>query len=220
LKITELQIREIIKKVISEKRDYKDEYKKFQSSTKSKKYRAELNAYNRKKGTYGNGDGLDASHKNGKIVGFEEQSKNRGRAEKSRLKKEGKLDELGGFSIDGSTDFNDTYIAPKRDTSKGDMKTFYQKFSSPEAKKVVDGKLADYVKGLRKLEGKLVKDWMTAAKSGNIDFFDLMRGFNTGDVQRAHKFEIDFLTGVLQRDKIQDRFRSYFKGKKGKHRGK
>tara|TARA_A100001011_G_scaffold201535_1_gene209877 strand:+ start:314 stop:1633 length:1320 start_codon:yes stop_codon:yes gene_type:complete len=70
------------------KRDYKAEYKKFQSSTKSKKYRAELNKYNRQKGTYGNGDKKDASHKGGKIVGFEEQSKNRGRREKSRLKKE------------------------------------------------------------------------------------------------------------------------------------
>ena len=70
------------------KRDYKDEYKKFQSSTKAKKYRAELNKYNRQKGTYGNGDGKDASHKGGKIVGFESQSKNRGRAEKSRLKRE------------------------------------------------------------------------------------------------------------------------------------
>jgi hypothetical protein len=73
---------------MNEERDYKAEYKKFQSSTKSKKYRAELNKYNRKKGTYGNGDGKDASHKGGKIVGFESQSKNRGRAEKSRLKKE------------------------------------------------------------------------------------------------------------------------------------
>ena len=69
------------------KRDYKDEYKKFQSSKKSKKYRAELNKYNRQKGTYGNGDGKDASHKGGKIVGFESASKNRGRKEKSRLKK-------------------------------------------------------------------------------------------------------------------------------------
>jgi hypothetical protein len=77
------------KKVKEEKkRDYKAEYKKFQSSPKMKKYRAELNKYNRKKGTYGNGDGKDASHKGGKIVGFEAQSKNRGRAEKSRLKKE------------------------------------------------------------------------------------------------------------------------------------
>jgi len=78
---------------IKEERDYKDEYNKFQSSTKSKKYRAELNKYNRKKGTYGNGDGKDASHKGGKIVGFESQSKNRGRAEKSRLKKESVLNE-------------------------------------------------------------------------------------------------------------------------------
>ena len=77
----------------AKKRDYKAEYKKYGSSTKAKKYRAELNKYNRQKGTYGNGDKKDASHKGGKIVGFEEQSKNRGRAEKSRLKKEGKLSE-------------------------------------------------------------------------------------------------------------------------------
>jgi len=79
------------------KRDYKAEYKKFQSSTKMKKYRAELNKYNRKKGTYGNGDGKDASHKGGKIVGFEAQSKNRGRAEKSRLKKESLQENLLSF---------------------------------------------------------------------------------------------------------------------------
>ncbi len=70
-----------------EDRDYKDEYKKFQSSKKSKKYRAELNRYNRDKGTYGNRDGKDASHRGGKIVGFEDESTNRGRAEKSRLPK-------------------------------------------------------------------------------------------------------------------------------------
>ena len=83
----------------AKKRDYKAEYKKFQSSPKMKKYRAELNKYNRDKGTYGNGDKKDASHKGGKIVGFEEQSKNRGRAEKSRLKKEGKLSEVRDIKI-------------------------------------------------------------------------------------------------------------------------
>jgi hypothetical protein len=67
-------------------RNYKDEYKKFHDNPKQKKKRAELNKYNRKKGTYGNGDGLDASHKGGKIVGYEPQSKNRGRREKSRKK--------------------------------------------------------------------------------------------------------------------------------------
>ena len=70
---------------VEEDRDYKDEYKKFQSSEKMRKYRSELNKYNREKGTYGNGDGKDASHKDGKIVGMEDQSTNRGRAEKSRL---------------------------------------------------------------------------------------------------------------------------------------
>lgn len=68
------------------KRNYKKEYKKFQSSTAAKKKRAALNKYNRKKGTYGNGDGLDASHKGGTIRGFEPASKNRARIEKSRKK--------------------------------------------------------------------------------------------------------------------------------------
>ena len=67
-------------------RDYKKEYKKFQSSPERIKYRADLVKYNRDRGTYGNGDGKDASHKNGKIVGFEKESKNKGRREKSRLK--------------------------------------------------------------------------------------------------------------------------------------
>ena len=87
----------------AKERDYKDEYKKFQSSTKSKKYRAELNKYNRQKGTYGNGDGKDASHKGGKIAGFESQSKNRGRAEKSRLKKEDIRQEIEEY-VDGILD--------------------------------------------------------------------------------------------------------------------
>ncbi len=78
-------------KEVKKKRDYKAEYKKYGSSTKAKKYRAELNKYNRDKGTYGNGDGKDASHKGGKIVGFESESKNRGRREKSRLKKENNI---------------------------------------------------------------------------------------------------------------------------------
>ena len=68
-------------------RDYKDEYSKFQSSKKMKIKRAKLNKYNRDKGTYGNGDGLDASHdKDGKIKGFVDSSTNKGKKEKSRMK--------------------------------------------------------------------------------------------------------------------------------------
>ena len=68
----------------SKKRDYKYEYEKFQKDKSA--YRAKLNKYNRDKGTYGNGDGKDATHRNGKISGYEDESKNRGRREKSRRK--------------------------------------------------------------------------------------------------------------------------------------
>ena len=88
--------------------------------------------------------------------------------------------------------------------------------SSKEAKKVVDDALRSYSKELRKLQGKVVKDWMSKAKSGVIDFFDLVRGFQHGDSRRAYAYEVDFLMSVLTKDKIIDRFRKYFGGKKGK----
>ena len=136
------------------------------------------------------------------------------------IREEKQLNEDIGQAIDPDVGKNyQQYTSPKRDTSGG-IKMFMQKYSSPEAKKVVEGRLAEYVKQLRKLEGKLIKDWMSAAKSGTIDFFDLVRGFNVGDVKRGHQYEIKFLDGLLTRDKIQDRFRSYFKGKKGKPRPK
>ena len=87
--------------------------------------------------------------------------------------------------------------------------------SSKEAKKVVDDALRSYSKELRKLQGKVVKDWMSKAKSGVIDFFDLVRGFQHGDSRRAYAYEVDFLMSVLTKDKIIDRFRKYFGGKKG-----
>jgi hypothetical protein len=87
-------------------------------------------------------------------------------------------------------------------------------FSSKEAKMVVDDALRQYSKELRKLQGRVVKDWMTKAKAGVIDFFDLVRGFQSGDTSRAHPYEVEFLQKVLTKDKIVDRFRKYFGGKK------
>ena len=58
-------------------RDYKKEYGKYGKTKAAKKYRAELNKYNRKKGTYGNGDGLDAAHEGGKIRRFIKSAINR-----------------------------------------------------------------------------------------------------------------------------------------------
>ena len=90
-------------------------------------------------------------------------------------------------------------------------------FSSKEAKMVVDDALRKYSKELRKLQGKVVKDWMTKAKNGVIDFFDLVRGFQHGDMSRAYPYEVEFLQSVLTKDKIVDRFRKYFGGTKAKN---
>jgi hypothetical protein len=132
----------------------------------------------------------------------------------------GEVSEAG--SIGGAIDMsgmNDSYTAPKRDTEKGGSQAFLQKYSSKEAKAIIDGELKRWSSQLRKFEGKVVKDWMSAAKSGQIDFFDIIRGLKTGDVSRAHPYETQFLVSLLTKDKIVDRFRSYFKGKKGKSRG-
>ena len=90
-----------------------------------------------------------------------------------------------------------------------------QPYSSKEAKAVIDGSLKNYANDLRKVQGRVVKDWMSKAKSGVIDFFDIYRGLTHGDIKRAHPYETDFLHKVLTKDKIIDRFRSYFGGKKG-----
>ena len=61
---------------IKKKREYDAEYS---ATPERKKYRAELNAANKKRGTYGNGDGMDMSHtKKGTLV-KDIQSKNRAR---------------------------------------------------------------------------------------------------------------------------------------------
>ena len=95
---------------------------------------------------------------------------------------------------------------------------FYQGFSSKEAKKVMDDAIRNYAKELRKVQYKVIKDWMSKAKGGVIDYFDVVRGLETGDASRAYPYESRFLKSVLDKDKIIDRFRKYFGGKKGKKR--
>ena len=143
-----------IKKVVKEDRDYKDEYKKFQSSDKAKKYRAELNKYNRQKGTYGNGDGKDASHKGGKIAGFEKESINRGRAEKSRLKKEDVMPDLESF-IDEVID--EIFEEHTINEGKNQMKQIYVDLDK-KFKKYDYTKISDFNKVDKYLKTKFSKD--------------------------------------------------------------
>ena len=59
------------------KKKHNDYQKEYNKSPDQVKKRVELNAINRKRGTYGNGDGLDASHtKNGVVM--KSASSNRG----------------------------------------------------------------------------------------------------------------------------------------------
>ena len=111
------------------------------------------------------------------------------------------------------------YLNKSRDyllTNEGKLDEQGPGYSSKEAKVIVDGSLRQYSKQLRKLQYNLVKDWMSKAKSGVVDFFDINRGLQMGDASRAYPYEIQFLMSVLTKDKIIDRFRKYFGGKKGK----
>ena len=70
------------------KRNYKEEYNKFQSSNEQKKERAKRNKNRRrllKLGKVSKGDNKDVHHKGDKVK-IEPASVNRGRKEKSRLK--------------------------------------------------------------------------------------------------------------------------------------
>ena len=91
-------------------------------------------------------------------------------------------------------------------------------YSSREAKTIIEKSIEDYAKVLRKAQYKIIKDWMSKAKAGVIDYFDLMRGIKANQVQRTYPYEADFLRNVLLKDKIIDRFKKYFGGRKGKKR--
>ena len=66
-------------------RDYKDEYDKFQRAKTH--YRSKLNRHNRKKGTYGNGDGKEASHGEYGKISMVAEGENRGRSGEGGRKK-------------------------------------------------------------------------------------------------------------------------------------
>jgi len=59
--------------------NYKSYQKKYDSSKLQIKKRTQLNKENRKRGTYGNGDGKDVSHRKDGSTFLEKASKNRAR---------------------------------------------------------------------------------------------------------------------------------------------
>jgi hypothetical protein len=66
--------------------NYKSYQKAYDAKPNQRKKRAELNAENRKRGTYGNGDGKDVSHKTDGSTVLEPLKINRARVGKKRKK--------------------------------------------------------------------------------------------------------------------------------------
>tara|TARA_R110000823_G_scaffold35242_5_gene97301 strand:- start:1685 stop:2671 length:987 start_codon:yes stop_codon:yes gene_type:complete len=138
-------------------RNYKEEYRKYQSGTKNIKKRSKLNKINRDKGTYGNGDGKDVSHMSDGSIVLEDQSKNRGNGTRTpgdrrargkkgfkankgyklnKLKKKIKFDD-GGEPIvkDDTTVIPDTFHANMDDPlTEGEIKEFKKLFKEDEFK--------------------------------------------------------------------------------------
>lgn len=100
--------------LVEKPRNYKKEYKKFQSSPSQIKKRTELNRINHEKGTYGNGDGKDVSHVNGGVK-LEPESTNRGRKEKSRMNgSKRKMNNGGKVKYDNGGGVKDTLATLQR----------------------------------------------------------------------------------------------------------
>ena len=95
-----------------------------------------------------------------------------------------------------------------------DWRTEKNAWSSPEAKQIIDDSLRLWSKDLKQVKYRVIKDWMEKAKAGVVDFFDIEKGLTRGDASRAHPKEVELLHDLLIRDKIIDRFRKYFGGKK------
>ena len=131
-----------------------------------------------------------------------------------------KVNELGAFTTPSYTDLTggDYPKSKSKGSGSDSSREHYQGYSSREAKRIIDKALKMWAKDLRKSQYRVIKDWMSKAKAGVIDYFDLVRGFQQGDAKRANPYEVDFLMSVLSKDKIIDRFRKYFGGKKGKKR--
>ena len=87
-------------------------------------------------------------------------------------------------------------------------------FSSPEAKKQVDGDIVKMSKFLGKASQQVIKTMMDGVKGGKYDAMDLQRGIQYGDVRRTHYGEEEFLQQLW--NKVKNQFRRY--SKRGKLR--
>ena len=85
-------------------------------------------------------------------------------------------------------------------------------WSSSEAKSHMNNDITKMSKILGKASQQVIKVMMDGVKSGKYDAMDIIRGINTGDWNRTHDGERNFMKMLWR--KVRDGFRRYSKNKK------
>ena len=101
----------------------------------------------------------------------------------------------------------------KYDTSVNeDMDYVPAKFSNPEAKSHMDNDVKQMSKILGKASQQVIKIMMDGVKGGKYDALDIIRGIETGNLNRTHEGERPFMKMLWR--KVRNGFRRYMpKGK-------
>ena len=93
-----------------------------------------------------------------------------------------------------------------------DMDYVPAKFSNPEAKSHMDNDVRQMSKILGKASQQVIKVMMDGVKGGRYDALDIVRGIETGPLNRTHNGERPFMKMLWR--KVRSGFRRYMpKGK-------
>ena len=101
------------------------------------------------------------------------------------------------------------------DSTRGAAEAFDAKpsgWSSSEAKSHMNNDISKMSKILGKASQQVIKVMMDGVKGGKYDAMDIIRGINTGDWNRTHDGERNFMKMLWR--KVRDGFRRYSKNKK------
>ena len=95
---------------------------------------------------------------------------------------------------------------------KEDIASIPAKFSNPEAKSHMDADIKKMSSVLGKASQQVIKIMMDGVKSGKYDALDIIRGIETGNLNRTHEGERPFIKMLWR--KVRNGFRRYMpKGK-------
>jgi hypothetical protein len=95
---------------------------------------------------------------------------------------------------------------------KEDITSIPARFSNPEAKSHMDADVKKMSSVLGKASQQVIKIMMDGVKSGKYDALDIIRGIETGDLNKTHEGERPFMKMLWR--KVRNGFRRYMpKGK-------